>query len=134
MSLNRKESGFTLLEILIAMLIFSIGLLAMARLQMEMTRGNAASKRITTATLLAEDKIEELKASGFGTLINNTYTDPNNPVTPLGSSGGLYTRTWTIADYEGVTTMKQITVTITWSDEMGAHTLPLTTVVSNTGG
>ena len=52
--------GFTLIEVLIALTIFSIGVLAVAAMQMTTIRGIASARRITEATSLAENQIENL--------------------------------------------------------------------------
>ncbi|MBW2741402.1 MAG: prepilin-type N-terminal cleavage/methylation domain-containing protein, partial [Deltaproteobacteria bacterium] len=57
----RSGDGFTLIEVLIAMVILSIGLLGTAALITGIIRGNQVSNRITTATVLAQDKMEEIK-------------------------------------------------------------------------
>lgn len=57
-----NESGFTLIEVLIALSIFAVGLLALASMQVTSLRGNANSQMLTAATALAEGTIEELLA------------------------------------------------------------------------
>lgn len=64
--MNRKPSGFTLLEVLIAVLILSVGLLALASLQ---TRGLATGHNAylrSQAVVLARDMAERIRA-------NNNY-------------------------------------------------------------
>jgi len=53
-------SGFTLLEIMIAILIVSIGLAALANLQGKLTRYSAMAKQRTLAMNLAEQQIETM--------------------------------------------------------------------------
>lgn len=61
MKLARNKRGFTLLEILVAITILAVGLLGGAGLTLGVIRGNLASQQITTATALAQDKMEEVK-------------------------------------------------------------------------
>ena len=56
------SKGFTLLEILIALLIISIGLGALATLQGKLTRYSAVAKQRTLAINLAEQQIETMRA------------------------------------------------------------------------
>jgi type IV pilus modification protein PilV len=55
---QKRERGFTLIEIMIAIAVFSIGVLAIATMQTKAVQGNAHAKRITTAGTWAQDKVE----------------------------------------------------------------------------
>ena len=55
--------GFTLIEVLITLLIFSIGLLAVAGLQTISKKANYDALQRTTASLLANDIIERMRAN-----------------------------------------------------------------------
>lgn len=61
-TMRRKtgSAGFTLLELLVALFIFAVGMLAVARMQGESIRGNTFSDLLTVATTLAEAKMEQL--------------------------------------------------------------------------
>ncbi|MEX0899455.1 MAG: type IV pilus modification protein PilV [Gammaproteobacteria bacterium] len=56
--------GFTLIEVLVTLLIFSIGLLAVAGLQTISKKANYDALQRTTASLLASDIIERMRANG----------------------------------------------------------------------
>ena len=58
---SRNEKGFTLLEILVALSILSIGLLGMAGLTTSIIHGNTLSKKVTTATTLGQDRMEHFR-------------------------------------------------------------------------
>ena len=57
---GKKSGGFTLIEVLITIVILSVGLLGMASLTTGIINGNAFSKNASTATTLAQDKMEEI--------------------------------------------------------------------------
>ena len=59
---DSSEKGFTLVEVLVALTIFAIGLLALASMQVTSLRGNANSQELTAATALAEGTLEWLLA------------------------------------------------------------------------
>ena len=61
MRLNKKESGFTLLEITVAMAIIAIALTAMLSSQSQSLSLANEAKFSTTATLLAQSKIAEFE-------------------------------------------------------------------------
>ena len=113
-AISKTQTGFTLIEMLIAISILAIGLLGLAELQFIATKGNKESRDLTSAVVLAETKAEELLKNGVAKLSNGTFHDPNNPVNETGAPGGIFTRSWTIADYAGSPHMKKITTTIQW--------------------
>ena len=57
-----KKDGFTLIEVIIALTIFAVGLLAVAAMQNSAVKMNAAAGRLTSLATRAKDKIEELSA------------------------------------------------------------------------
>ena len=104
---TRNNKGFTLIEVLIAMVILSIGLLGTAALITGIINGNKVSNRITTATVLAQDKMEEIKRIG--------YSSENEPRAVLSSPYNNYEREVTGLDVESpAANMKTVTVTVYW--------------------
>lgn len=119
-----NQRGFSLLEAVIALSILAIGLLALAGLQVVVTRGNTGSRNQTSAVMLAESKIEELKAAGFSALSSGS-----DAPTVANQS---FSRTWTITTpYAGSSNMKQVTVAVTWSDQSGSRSISLDYVMSS---
>lgn len=57
---HEKESGFTLIEVLMAMALLAVGLLALGMMQAHFAEGNANSRQMIHATDVAASKIEEL--------------------------------------------------------------------------
>ena len=77
-----KENGFTLLELIIAIGVLTVGLLAVGTMQGAAINTNSRGYRITEATNLAQDRIESLLNQPFSTLAaGNNHPDPdlNNP-------------------------------------------------------
>ena len=77
-SVNRRDSGFTLIETVIALLVLTIGLLGMAALSISVMQGNKSSNRISTATALAQDKMEEFRGLGSAALMENDPAGTEN--------------------------------------------------------
>jgi type IV pilus assembly protein PilV len=61
-ALRGQSAGFTLIEVLIAISLLAVGMLAVASMQVSAITGNAHANRITEATTLAQDRLEELMA------------------------------------------------------------------------
>jgi type IV pilus modification protein PilV len=107
-SASKKFSarGFSLLEVLIAVVILSVGLLALASLQLSMIRASSATKAQTLAADLAKDKIESLRSftalTGTNSYLSLGTTSPQTETLndSGGNQGGVnYTRTTTITRY-----------------------------------
>ena len=113
-TLSRKNRGFTLIEVLIAMAIFAIGILAVASLQLSNTKNNTTGNITTQATMLARQKLEELKTVPDVTTLTSG-TDPNNPLDADGNAGGIYNRQWNVSNPLGGSTSRQISVTVSWN-------------------
>lgn len=60
-----SDRGFSLLEAIVATAIVTSGLMALAQLTILATRANAASRAAATATMLAVDKMEQLRACAW---------------------------------------------------------------------
>ncbi len=54
---NRREGGFTLLEVIMAISILTIGILAVASMQISAIRGNAFSRDVTESTDRIQDRM-----------------------------------------------------------------------------
>jgi len=127
---NMSRSGFSLVELLVTLAILSVGLLALAGMQVTAIEGNAASRNLTSAVFLAEARLNELKAGGYSSLADSTVSDPNNPVNEQGQSGGVFSRSWTISNHGA--NIKRITVAVSWKDLGGGdRSTSLDTLVSD---
>ena len=69
-----RLAGFTLIEILITLVIFSIGLLGLAGMQLRGAEGTNTAYFRSQATLLANDMAERMHANRQG-VMNDAYMD-----------------------------------------------------------
>ena len=126
-----NEKGFSLLELLIGISIFAVGILATTAMQWWSVRNNTTGNVFTQANLLAQAQMETLKNQDFSALVAGTTSDPNNPVDENGNAGGIYNRSWTIANYSAFS--RQITVTVQWSRIEGSRSVVLTSLARGNG-
>jgi type IV pilus assembly protein PilV len=81
---RKGEGGFTLVEVLVAIVILTVGLLSLAQMMVLATSSNTLSGRMTSSAALAKEQLERLKAAPY-------YLDPRaqarNPL--LADGGGL---------------------------------------------
>ena len=60
------EAGFSLVEVLVAAAILMTGLIAVAQMFVTSTNQNMDARRVTTTSVLAQQKIEQLRALAWG--------------------------------------------------------------------
>lgn len=106
-----KSKGFSLVEILIALVILSISLLALAGLMVTTTRNNSFGGHMTEAATFAQDQLENLRTSPWANVVTGNDTR-------LGSTGINYARNWNVVPNAVAPndTIKEITITISWND------------------
>jgi prepilin-type N-terminal cleavage/methylation domain-containing protein len=94
-----RQRGFSLVEVLVALAVLSIGLLAIAQLQSALIRSSGEARAFSVATALAKDKIEELR--GFNSVRGiGSYQALTDGSESLGEVDGTeYTRSWTVARF-----------------------------------
>jgi Tfp pilus assembly protein PilV len=112
---NGVANGFTVIEALVAMVIFGVSLLGLAIGATTVVRANQTSLYTTIATNLAQDRLEELKSRTSGSI--NTTGSPET----TSASGVTFTRSWTV-DAAGVNNCPNVSgltciaVTVSWTD------------------
>jgi len=115
-----RSSGFSLIEILIAILVFAIAMLALAKLQGNLARVGSDSSMRTVAIDIAEERIESLR--GFGLLETDpdgvvaAYADIADSTGSVTRSNNVYGITQTVVDYYYDPATKSFTTTNTGSE------------------
>jgi Tfp pilus assembly protein PilV len=106
----RNEKGASVVEIMVALVIFGIGMVAAARMLPESNAKTTRSRNKTIAVNLAQEKIEELMAEGYqdADLTAGDHDDTTNPIR------NNFIRAWTITDDTPVVDMKLISVSVTF--------------------
>jgi len=82
---HKTQRGFTLIEVLVTIVIVSVGLLGLAGLQINGLRANMSSETRSKATLLASDIVERMRANLTGVDANaysNIIVDAANCAAP----------------------------------------------------
>ena len=112
----QAQRGFTLIELFVAMLILTIGMLGTAGLTSGIIRGNFFSKNITSATAIAQTTLEGAQRvgySGVDAYVANTTQVPSSP-----SLGGVtFSQSASVAT---ASNLKTVSVTVSWSEANNA--------------
>ena len=123
--MNKNRNGFSLIEVLIGLVLLAIGLLAIAGMQITSVRGNFFSKNMSEASVVAQDRLEELRNRPYG---NGELAAGNHNDGAIAFGGTTFTRDYTVAVIPG-TTMLNIVVNVRWRDTTD-HVISFTTVRS----
>lgn len=124
------RAGFTLIEVLIALIVFAIGVLGLAIVIPLGTRKIGKAGQQTRASSLAAECAENLLTTpyGDGDLTAGTHLDPNNPI-----DGRYYVR-WTVTDNTPQTDCKKVLITVARGSPTGTGVVTLTIVSPRSGG
>jgi prepilin-type N-terminal cleavage/methylation domain-containing protein len=128
--LVKKEKGFTLVELLIALAISMVGLLGLLALQMIAIRANANSRNFSEAVGLAQEKLESLQVLPFANLVGGTTAETSLAASP-GSALTIYSRNTIITTAVPLngTTVTKLEVDVSWADtSVGGKTHTVTLV------
>ena len=104
------QSGFTLIEVMIAVVILAAGILALATMQIVSIRSNAFSTEMTYATMLAQSQFEQFRNMNYDSVVTDTDLIPATET----SKGIPYTVQWTVSDDDPTTDMKTIDLDVLW--------------------
>jgi len=115
----KNQKGFTLMEVMIAVIILSVALLALAGLQIVSIRGNSFGGTMTEAITLARDKIEDLKRDDWDNVVAGNHHDDQVV------RGITYARNWVV---QMVGQTKEVTVTVSWDN--GNHQISMATILA----
>ena len=112
------SNGFTLIEALLAMSLLSIAVFGMFSLLHSVMWYNEFAETVTTATTLAQDKVEALKNTDYESIpVADPDPDPDLGLDENGNTGagGIYSRTTTVTIDPTYSNIKRITVDVSWS-------------------
>jgi type IV pilus assembly protein PilV len=124
MKVLRDINGFTLIEILIATVIITIASSGIATLTVGVIQGNSFSKHLTTATVLAQDRIEQVKMISYQNV--GTMVGTENYGSIANYSG--YKRITSVSNDTPTSNMKTVTVVVYGNAEK--HLVNLSTILS----
>ena len=116
----RSRRGFTLIEVVVAIVMLTFGVLASASLTAALMRSNRGVTNRTRAIETLRLKVEDLQSKRYFDI-----ADGNDTAT----IGGItYNRSWTVAANAPAANLKTVTLTVTWGDRQGNHTITNKTI------
>lgn len=104
-----KSDGFSLIELVFAMGLLAVGMLAASQLTSMVMKTNTMARNYTTALFLAQNKMEEIKTSAYDDLATGEEEQIG-----VRAAGGVFhrmVRVWV----QQSPSCKIVEVTVTWS-------------------
>lgn len=121
--------GFSLLELMVALIVLSIGVLAVARIFPASTRGQTQDRMQATAGYLAQEEVERVAGLDWADAGLQVGRHPaGTAVEPCGANG-RWSRWYEVAAVAPpLDDLKRVTVHVTWG-QAGGRSIVLSTYV-----
>lgn len=126
MQTQKQIQGFTLLEILIAIAILALGIIALGKVQALLVTGENFAEQKAEAINLGNEKIEDLR--NFTALTGYTSIASGND--NVVARNTTFTRTWTVTTNTDPN-YKNVDIQVTWTSQVGInHSIDLYTIIA----
>ena len=122
LSILGKDAGFTIIEFVVAMVIFLIGILGVAGFLLTVIHSNRMATNRTRADQLLGEKIEEFHAMPLSSIVSGADTRTIGDVT--------FERSWTVTPDDPVEDVSKIEVSATWTERDETFTVESATLRS----
>ncbi len=125
--LKKNHAGFSLLEVLVALVILAVGLLGLALFQVTAINANKSGNYFAQAAFIGQQRLETFKTQDFATIttsdgISGTQPDTsqfgNLPPSQIDQYQGVtYYSVWLVQNESA--RLKNITLWVYWQDRLG---------------
>ena len=116
------QRGFTLVELLVATSVASVGFLGLAALHATAIRATSYGGNTSAATMFAAQQLEIMRRTPASALVSV-------PAQTVAVGAQSFSRQATVSP-TGTGAAKQVIVDVSWSDQMGPHVVHLVTVMA----
>jgi len=127
-----NQHGFTLIEVLVATVVLTIGMLGMSRISVSAVSVHTTNERLARASALLQDSMERIKKSGYKgvTPATNDYGSMSSYSTYDGTKFdySVYKRVTEVVANTPAANMKTVTVTVSWQNDK--HALRASTILA----
>ncbi|MDY0132897.1 MAG: prepilin-type N-terminal cleavage/methylation domain-containing protein [Desulforegulaceae bacterium] len=111
-----KEKGFTLIEVMVALIIFSIGIIAVITLQISAVKANSNSYYYDLAINSMNNRIEKIIAQNYENLVSQPKEIPD-------FSNPQFMASWKVTGDSPEPGIKQIDIVVKWTKDSKKHEL-----------
>jgi len=113
-----NRNGFTIIEVVVAIMIFSVGILGLVATAASVTRMVGRSQQYNMAASLAQQRVEILRATVCTSIASGSGTSGN------------YSLAWTVSNAAGSGGGKQVVIVVTSPTAKGSKTDTFTSIIS----
>ncbi|MFY9397666.1 MAG: prepilin-type N-terminal cleavage/methylation domain-containing protein [Desulfomonilia bacterium] len=124
-----KKGGFTLIELVVAILVFSLGILGIAKLQSMAVQGNAYSMHFAEGMSVAQNTIERLmdlpmtsNSLGGAADLTTPFAWTTDPVRTQRNME--FTTRWLVSQV-GTLGLRQVDVEVSWNEKDSDHSITI---------
>ncbi len=119
---SRRDDGFSLLENLISVAIFSVGILSISMLFTQTMTYSHFSEKFAVAVNLARGELELLKNTPFTNIVSGETTKTIDHVP--------FRLVWEVNDNTPVNSVKRVVMHVFWTDMRRDHEIKIETLYS----
>ena len=120
----KNNKGFTLIELMVVVILFTIGILALAQTRMFTNKALQQTANVGNANIIARQYLEDAQSADFTSVVSGTYTHGQH---------NEYTvnRVVTQNPYGWSNNLKLVEVTVSWKTaNLPADNITISTLIS----
>ncbi len=121
---KRSHTGFTLIEVLVAMVIFAIASAATVSLMYHSTRMVAENSSSSQAITVAQRVLEDLRTLDYKDIEDGSFSYD------WAAKGKTFNASWSVSEDDPEAGLKTIIVTVTWDGKGGTKSYETQTIYS----
>jgi type IV pilus assembly protein PilV len=126
-SAPKNERGTTLIEVAIALIILTVGIVAVAKMFPSAARSQVRSRMLTSGTYYAREKLEELGALAWADTALSAGRHPTGIATEDLGPTGAWHRYYDVSVMAApLSDLKKVTVTVNWTQGSSRSTTTTT--------
>lgn len=125
----KHQRGFTLIELMLGVGIFMVGVSGIVTLQLSVRKGRVSANDVSLASNLAASTLDELETRAYDALpASETATYDRQGGT--GGSAFFTVRTTVAPDASAAGDLKEAAATVSWSVEGTSHSITMQTKIT----
>jgi prepilin-type N-terminal cleavage/methylation domain-containing protein len=117
-----RQRGFTMVEMLVAMVLFALVATGLSAFAVQSLRSTSDTRASGGAVLLAQAEVESLRGLAYDDIVPRSY--------PASLGGQDYDVATTVANNTPDAGMKEVTVTVDWTANLGPRDYVLRTILT----